>query len=144
MRGGVRGPEDVDEMVVDNILQGYGPRGANCAERFAAAVALRTARPDMKYGEIAEQVGLSIRTVDRLARRYGWSQRKQMIDPDDLHHRIAEAIFENPRITVDGLASRVGVNRTSILKYTKSAVEAGVLPAELATRNGPGGREVRR
>lgn len=130
-----RRDEQVDEVMVDRMVREGKYEGANHGERVAAVEKMRATKPEVPVWRMAEQVGVTTRTVQRMARQKGWTGRRIRHDADEMHRLIAEAIGRCPKITIAELASSLGVHHNTVIKYTKSAVEVGVLAPDKARRN---------
>lgn len=127
--------EQVDQVMVDRIVRTGKNEGANRSERIAALEKIMSVRPDMEIQRVAVHVGVTTRTVQRLARARGWDRRSPRYDADEMHRLIAEAIARCPKITISELQVSLGVSCETVLKYTRSALEAGVITAAQVRRN---------
>lgn len=70
--------DDADQVVVEMLINGYVvPGQGHWPERWAAATYLMRMRPDLGRRQIAERVGVTLKTIERLcSREYQRALRK--------------------------------------------------------------------
>lgn len=103
----VRGNLDMskaDEVVVDALVAGHRFEGPLWIERWAAILKLRRVRPDLTSRQIAYQVGVTVRTVERVASREYQRVAKVPLREDVIQKVMAGKGFRRDRPTPHEMA----------------------------------------
>lgn len=124
----------IDEIAVDRLLA--DPRAeATREERRAAALILIRRRPDLTRQQIADRVGVSSRTVERVAVANGLRSTKpcraNRYPAGETRAYVRAAVLADPRISCGEIARQLGLDArgSSVRKQYDALVAAGELPA---------------
>ncbi len=120
-------PAYVDEMMVERLIYGPDP-GACKAERRAAAVILLKRGHEMNH-EIAVRVGLSRKTVERIAGELGLNSPRPRAEVELGGSETRAALWQllHRGHSISGAARSLGVGSSTADYHVKILREIGVL-----------------
>lgn len=124
-------PPEPDEVMVARLVKGIGiPGDALPCEKREAAQELLLKRSDLSRAEIADRVGLNVRSIERYAQRLGVkSQDNRKRPPGETRRLLGELIKANPRMSASRAGEMLGISTGCANQHHKKLVEEGILPA---------------
>lgn len=121
----------VDEVVVSRLISGRKVEAATKAERREAVT--RLLATEMTHKAIAERVGVTTRTVERIGIATG--QRRSTCRPPGVTRGIVfDVLHANPELSQRQVALAVGITKSSAWRIIRDLVADGCLPPHRDTR----------
>lgn len=125
---------EIDAVVVERLAAGQKTEATH-DDRRAAALLLVQRRPELTRSQVAERVGVSPRTVERVAKAAGLPSTNPCVvnqrAPGETRAAVKAAILADPMASCYEISRRLGLSHraSAVSRHYQALVAAGELPA---------------